>query len=197
MRNAIRMATMCGLTMLAPLSAAHFVITTGSSIASPPLPQLREVGCLTSDDVLKLTQLPKSLIVLGGGAVAVELAQFFARFGVTVTLLQRGEHLLREFDTDAAKEIEKVFHRDGIEVFTDTKLTDARRDGQLKTISFQHHGQPVSVSAEEILFALGRVPNTASLDLDKAGVVIGGHIVKRRFGRGGKGRHAVRAVAPR
>jgi pyruvate/2-oxoglutarate dehydrogenase complex dihydrolipoamide dehydrogenase (E3) component len=165
-----------------PLTAAHFVITTGSIVAPPPLPQLREVGYLTSDDALKLTQLPKSLIVLGGGAVAVELAQFFARFGVHVTLLQRSAHLLREFDTDAAMEIEKVFRRDGIEVFTNTKLTDARRDGQRKTISFQHHGQPASVSAEEILFALGRVPNTASLDLDKAGVATErGRIVANEF----------------
>ena len=153
-----------------PLTAAHFVITTGSSVAPPPLPQLHDIGYLTSDDALKLKQLPQSLIVLGGGAVAVELAQFFARFGVHVTLLQRGEHLLREFDTDAAVEIEKVFRRDGIEVFTNTKLTGARREGPRKTISFEHHGQPVTVSAEEILFALGRVPNTALLDLDKAGV---------------------------
>jgi pyruvate/2-oxoglutarate dehydrogenase complex dihydrolipoamide dehydrogenase (E3) component len=165
-----------------PLTAAHFVIATGSTIAPPPLPQLHEVGYLTSDDALQLTQLPKSLIVLGGGAVAVELAQFFARFGVHVTLLQRNAHILREFDTDAAMEIEKVFRRDGIEVFTNTKLTDARRDGQLKTISFQHHGQSVSVSAEEILFALGRVPNTAVLDLDKAGVATErGRIVANEF----------------
>ena len=165
-----------------PLTAAQFVITTGSIVAPPPLPQLREVGYLTSDDALQLTQLPKSLIVLGGGAVAVELAQFFARFDVTVTLLQRGDHLLREFDTDAAMEIENVFRRDGIEVFTNTKLTDARRDGQRKTISFQQHGQLVSVSAEEILFALGRVPDTASLDLDKAGVATErGRIVANEF----------------
>jgi pyruvate/2-oxoglutarate dehydrogenase complex dihydrolipoamide dehydrogenase (E3) component len=165
-----------------PLTAAQFVITTGSTVAPPPLPQLREVGYLTSDDALKLTQLPKSLIVLGGGAVAVEFAQFFARFGVRVTLLQRSAHILREFDTDAAMEIEKVFRRDGIEVFTNTKLTGTWREGQRKTISFQHHGQPVSVSAEEILFALGRVPNTASLDLHKAGVATErGRIVANEF----------------
>ena len=158
------------LSNASPLTAAHLVIATGSAVAPPPLPQLREVGYLTSDDALNLTQLPKSLIVLGGGAVAVELGQFFARFGVKVTLLQRSDHLLREFDTDAGIVIEEVFRRDGIEVFTNTKLTGARRDGQHKTVLFQHHGQPVSVSAEEILFALGRVPNTASLDLAKAGV---------------------------
>ena len=170
------------LSNAGPLTAAHFVITTGSAVAPPPLPQLREVGYLTSDDALKLTQLPKSLIVLGGGAVATEFAQFFARFGVKVTLLQRSAHLLREFDPDAGLEIEKVFRRDGMEVFTNTRLTDARRDGPLKTISFEHGGQPVSVSAEEILYALGRVPKTTSLDLDQAGVATErGRIVANEF----------------
>ena len=159
------------LTSAAALTAKNFIITTGSVVAPPPLPQLRETGYITSDDALTLTRLPESLIVLGGGAIACEFAQFFARFGVKVTLIQRSEHLLREFDTEAAVEIEKVFRREGLEIFTNTKLTDAKRDGGLKTVSFQHEGKTVSVSAGEILFALGRVPNTALLDLDKAGVI--------------------------
>ncbi len=164
------------------LTAAHFVITTGSTVAPPSLPDLQEIGCLTSDDVVKLTALPKSLIVLGGGAVAVELAQFFSRFGVTVTLLQRSERILREFDTDAALEMTKVFRREGMEVLTDTRLIAARRDGPLKTILFEHQGKQKSVSAEEILFALGRVPNTASLKLDNAGVATeGARIVANEF----------------
>ena len=158
------------LSEAGPLTAAYFVIATGSVVAPPPLPQLHDVGYLTSDDALRLTKLPKSLIVLGGGAVAVELAQFFARFGVTVTLLQRSAHILREFDTDAALEIEKGFACAGITVFTNTKLTNARRTGQCKIVSFQHRGEVRSIAAEEILFALGRVPNTAALDLHRAGV---------------------------
>ena len=82
------------------LTSAHFVIATGSIVAAPPLRELEEVGYLTSDDVVALKQLPESIIVLGGGAVAVEFAQFFARFGVRVTLLQRSAHLLRDFDAD-------------------------------------------------------------------------------------------------
>jgi pyruvate/2-oxoglutarate dehydrogenase complex dihydrolipoamide dehydrogenase (E3) component len=152
------------------LTAKNFVIATGSNVAPPPLPQLREVGYITSDDALALKRLSKSLIILGGGPIACELAQFFARFGVKVTLIQRSEHILKEFDTDAAIEIEKVFRREGIQVFTGTKLLDAQRKGKLKTVSFAQNGKVVSVSAGEILFALGRVPNTASLDLEKAGV---------------------------
>jgi pyruvate/2-oxoglutarate dehydrogenase complex dihydrolipoamide dehydrogenase (E3) component len=164
------------------LSARHFVVATGSSVAPPPLPQFRETGYLTSDDALRLSQLPESLIVLGGGPIACEFAQFFARFGVKVSLFQRSEHVLREFDTDAATVIEKVFRREGIEVFTGTKLTGASREGGLKTVSFEHGGESRSISAREILFALGRVPNTASLDLDAAGVATDrGRIIANEF----------------
>ena len=152
------------------LTAKHFIIATGSSVAPPPLTSLSETGYITSDDALALKRLPKSLIVLGGGAVACEFVQFFARFGVKVTLVQRSKHILKEFDTDAAAAIETVFRREGIQVFTGTRLLEAKRKGKLKTVSFSQNGKTISVSAGEILVALGRVPNTASLDLEKAGV---------------------------
>ena len=152
------------------LTAKHFIISTGSVVARPPLPQLAGVGYLTSDDALALKKLPKSLIILGGGAVAVEFAQLFARFDVEVTLIQRSEHILREFDTDAAQVAETVFRREGIRVFTNTRLVDAYRDGSQKVVTFLHEDKKTEVKADEILFALGRSPNTASLGLDKAGV---------------------------
>jgi pyruvate/2-oxoglutarate dehydrogenase complex dihydrolipoamide dehydrogenase (E3) component len=152
------------------LTAKNFVIATGSRVAPSPLPHLHEVGYLTSDDAVALKKLPKSLVILGGGAIACEFAQFFARFGVKVALIQRSGHILREFDSDAGTEIEKVFRREGIQVFTSTKLLDAKRKGKLKTVSFEQNGKIISVSAEKILFALGRVPNTGSLALENAGV---------------------------
>jgi pyruvate/2-oxoglutarate dehydrogenase complex dihydrolipoamide dehydrogenase (E3) component len=160
------------------ITAKNFIITTGSVVAPPPLPQLRETGYITSDDALALKRLPKSFIVLGGGPIACEFAQFFVRFGVKVTLIQRSGHILREFDTDAGIEMEKVFRREGIQVFTGTRLVEARRKGKLKTVSFEHDSQTVSVSAEEILFALGRGPNTAALGLAKAGVATDGGRIK-------------------
>ena len=152
------------------VTAKNFVIATGSRVAPSPLPQLEAVGYLTSDEAVGLKSLPKSLLVLGGGAIACEFAQFFARFGVKVTLIQRGEKLLKEFDADAGAEMEKVFRREGIEVFTGTKLVDARRTGKSKSVSFEQNGKIISVSAGEILYALGRVPETAALDLENAGV---------------------------
>ena len=152
------------------ITAKHFVIATGSSVAPAPLSQLHDAGFITSDEAVALKKLPKSLIILGGGAIACEFAQFFARFGVKVTLIQRSKHILKEFDTDAGIEIENVFRREGLQIFTDTKLVGAKRNGKLKTVSFEQNGKIISVAAEEILFALGRMPNTASLNLENARV---------------------------
>jgi pyruvate/2-oxoglutarate dehydrogenase complex dihydrolipoamide dehydrogenase (E3) component len=167
------------------ITAKQFVIATGSRVAPSPLPQLDEVGFITSDEAVALKQLPKSLIILGGGAIACEFAQIFARFGVKVSLIQRSERILKEFDADAGMEVEKVFRREGIQVFTGTKLVDAQlvarasrpsesrgQDARAtrKTVSFEQNGKRVAVAAEEILFALGRGPNTAALNLENAGV---------------------------
>ena len=152
------------------LTAGHFVVATGSVVSPSPLPQLDDLNCLTSDTALSLDKLPKSLIVLGAGAVAVELAQFFVRFGVRVTMVQRSAHILHAFDHDAATELEKVLRREGINVYTGTKLVDARRVGDEKEVVFEHNGQTVRVRAEEVLYALGRVPNIASLGLESIGV---------------------------
>ena len=152
------------------LTAASFVVATGSVVAPSPFPQLDEVGYLTSDTALSLSRLPKSLIVLGGGAVAVELAQFFVRFGVRVIMIQRSAHILHALDDDAVGELEKVLRREGVNLYTGTRLLDARRVGDGKEIAFEHSGQTVRVRAEEVLFALGRVPNIASLGLEGIGV---------------------------
>jgi pyruvate/2-oxoglutarate dehydrogenase complex dihydrolipoamide dehydrogenase (E3) component len=152
------------------ITSKHFIIASGSVVAPCSLSQLCEVGYITSDEALALDKLPKSMIILGGGAVAVEFAQFFNRLGVRVTLVQRSEHILKEEETDAAIELEKVFRREGMSVFTGTHLTHAWREGGLKGVTFEYEGQNVRVAAEEILFALGRIPNTKDLALEKAGV---------------------------
>jgi pyruvate/2-oxoglutarate dehydrogenase complex dihydrolipoamide dehydrogenase (E3) component len=154
------------------LTAGSFVIATGSALSPSPLPQLNDLDCLNSDMALKLSRLPKSLIVLGGGAVAVEFGQFFARFDVRVTMIQRSRHVLREFDDDVAGELENAFRREGITLHTGTKLVDARRAGGRKEVVFEQDGQTVRVHADDVFYALGRVPNVRSLGLEKAGVEI-------------------------
>jgi pyruvate/2-oxoglutarate dehydrogenase complex dihydrolipoamide dehydrogenase (E3) component len=157
------------------LTAKHFVIATGSVVASPPLPSLAEVGYITSDHALSLKKLPKSLIVLGGGAIACELAQFLARFDVAVTQIQRSPHVLRDFDDDAGEVMQTVFRREGIKLFTGTKLLAARRNGKRKVVEFEQDGKRLRAEADEILLALGRTPNTESLGLENAGVETENH----------------------
>lgn len=158
---------------IATLTAKHFIIATGSVVSPPPLPSLEAVGYLTSDHALSLKKLPKSLIVLGGGAIACELAQFFARFDVKVTLIQRSPHVLKEFDQDAASVVESVFRREGVKLFTGTSLLNACRNGKRKAIEFERNGKRLRAEADEILLALGRTPNTAGLGLENAGVKTG------------------------
>ena len=154
------------------ICARKFIIATGSTLAPSPLPQLNSLHCLNSDTALHLERLPKSLIVLGGGAVGVEFAQFFLRFGVRVTLIQRSPHILHEFDSDAAAELEQVLRREGMTLYTGTRLLDAKRAGSQKEVTFEHEGKSIRVHAEEVFFALGRIPNIRSLGLEKAGVQI-------------------------
>jgi pyruvate/2-oxoglutarate dehydrogenase complex dihydrolipoamide dehydrogenase (E3) component len=152
------------------VKARHFILCTGSVVAPSPLPGLCEIGFLTSDEALSLRALPASLIILGGGPVGVELAQFFCRFDVEVTLLQRSEHLLSGFDEDGAIVLEKVLRREGVKLWTGTKLLGAWRAGRQKGIDVWHEGRKKQVLAREILLALGRAPATAGLGLEKAGV---------------------------
>jgi pyruvate/2-oxoglutarate dehydrogenase complex dihydrolipoamide dehydrogenase (E3) component len=152
------------------LTARHFIVCTGSVPAPPPCPGLEAAGFLTSDGALSLRALPRSLAVLGGGPVAVELAQFFCRMDVKVTLIQRGGHVLRQFDPDAAAALEKVLRREGVEVFAPTRLVRAFRTGAGKVVEFEYGNRTRRAAAEEILAATGRTPNTAGLGLEEIGV---------------------------
>ncbi|MBC8245444.1 MAG: NAD(P)/FAD-dependent oxidoreductase [Verrucomicrobia bacterium] len=152
------------------VTAGQIMISTGSRVADLPLPSLAKLGCMTSDDALRLESLPKSIIVLGGGAVAVEFAQFFARFDVEVTVLQRSPHILKTFDDDVAGEVEAAFRDESITVHTGCSLTGARQDGSEKVIAFEQDGEQHEARAEAVFHGLGRSPNTDSLALENTGV---------------------------
>ncbi|GJL66210.1 MAG: dihydrolipoyl dehydrogenase [Nitrospirales bacterium] len=152
------------------LTGKSFIISTGSVVSRIPIPGLEEAGYITSDEALELRKLPASLIVLGGGAVALEFAQFFARLGTKVTLLQRSGHIMSEGDEDLARPVEARFREEGMEVFTSTQLLRFSQSENLKTAHFLHQGQEQTVSAEMILQALGRRPNIDNLNLGNAKV---------------------------
>jgi len=151
------------------LTAKHFVIATGSVIA-PPL-SLRSTKSATSPAITRSRSrnfpVPHRA---GRRAIACELAQFFARFDVKVTLIQRSSHVLKEFDADAAAVVESVFRREEIKLFTGTRLLDAHRKRKAQGRRVEQEGKRRCAEAEEILLALGRSPNTAELGLANAGV---------------------------
>jgi pyruvate/2-oxoglutarate dehydrogenase complex dihydrolipoamide dehydrogenase (E3) component len=152
------------------LTSRAFLIATGSEIAWPDVPGLAESGCLTSDDVLDLTELPDAIIVLGAGPVALELAYYFAALGKEVTIVQRSGQLLRGVDPDVARVVEESFQGRGVRIFTNTQLERVQRDGKNRSVTFRHDGREVTVTASAVLNALGRQPQTRRLGLAAAGV---------------------------
>ncbi len=152
------------------LRGRHFLIGTGSKVSVPPVPGLKEAKTWTSDDVLDLDFLPKSVIVLGGGIVACELAQYLSRMGTKVTLVQRSPNILRDHSDDASCIVQQAFRDEGIGLFTDTKLQSVTTDKHGATVKFQHNGKLVTRRAAHLFNALGREPNTGGLNLAAAGV---------------------------
>lgn len=152
------------------ISAEHFLIGTGSKVSVPPVPGLAEAGFWTSDDVLELDFKPRSVVVLGGGIVACELAQFLRRVGTRVCLVQRSPDLLREHSPEASRVVRRAFEDEGIEVFTDTRVLGVRRASGRFTVSFKHMGRTIQRRADHLLNALGREPATSGLSLGSAAV---------------------------
>jgi pyruvate/2-oxoglutarate dehydrogenase complex dihydrolipoamide dehydrogenase (E3) component len=152
------------------VTARSFLIATGSVISTPDIPGLARAGCLTSDDVLGLTSIPESIIVLGAGPVALEMAHYLDALGSRLTIVQRSAHLLKGVDEDAAKVVENVFRKRGMQIFTKSKLLRAERNEEARRVFFEHEGSERTVEAAAILNALGREPNVGGLGLETAGV---------------------------
>lgn len=166
------------------LSAEKILIATGSTVSVPPIPGLSTTPFWTSDDILELDAVPESVIVLGGGIVACELAQFLRRIGSKVTIIQRSARLLKEQSPEASAIIGQVFADEGIEVITDTQLEqiESLPDGGVH-VRFKHKGGSHSRTARHLFNALGRKPNTGALQLEAAGVRLedSGHIAVNAF----------------
>ena len=152
------------------IRAGHFLVSTGSRVSIPPIPGLAAAPFWTSDDVLDLNFKPRSIVILGGGIVACELAQFLGRVGTRVCVVQRSPRLLREHSHEAAGVVRRAFADEGIEVVTDTRLSGVRTLRQGISVAFRHRGKALRRQADHILNALGREPATAGLSLAAAGV---------------------------
>lgn len=150
-----------------------FLIATGSTVHCADIPGLNETGYWTSDDLLDADHIPKSVIVLGGGAIALESAAFYAGVGSKVTIIQRSSHVLKESDVDVSEAVAEGMRHRGIEILTDTHLVRVGRKDGLKVVEFTHAGKDHSVAAEELICALGRHPTIKGLSLENAGVGTG------------------------
>ncbi len=148
----------------------HILIGTGSKVSVPPVPGLADVPFWTSDDVLDLDFVPRSVIVLGGGIVACELAQFLRRIGSRVTLVQRSANILRDHSPEASTVVQQAFVDEGIELFAGTQLQSVAHVRNGFTVEFVHDGRRLRRRADHLFNALGREPNTAGLNLPAAGV---------------------------
>lgn len=152
------------------IRAKKFLISTGSRVSVPPLPGLAGAPFWTSDDVLELDALPKSIIVLGGGIVGCELAQFLRRIGSRVTLIQRSPRLIREYSEEASRVVRQAFADEGIEVVTDGKILKVAHSSSGFSVTVRQGRKTLIRRADHLLNALGREPDTARLGLDSAGV---------------------------
>jgi len=156
------------------LRGKRFIVATGSRVSVPPVPGLAETPFWTSDDVLDLDRTPRSVIVLGGGIVACELAQFLNRIGSRVVLIQRSPHILRDHSPAAGAVVQQAFRDEGIELFTDTRIAHVAGDARGVSVTFEDRvaGRRVVRRGRHLFNALGREPNTAGLALVAAGVKI-------------------------
>ena len=154
------------------LTARAFLIATGSRVQWHEIPGLRETGCWTSDEMLDVEQIPGSLVVLGGGAIGLEAASYYAGLGSRVTVIQRGEQVLKETDADVAAAVTDALEHRGITILRGTRLLRVERDGGIKRVHFNQAGTDRFVEGEEIIYALGREPALDALELSRAGLTV-------------------------
>lgn len=154
------------------------VIATGARPAVPPIPGLAEAGFLTNETIFSLTRLPARLTVIGAGPIGCELAQTFARFGSTVTLLDHAPRILHRDDPDAAAVVQDALAADGVVLELGGRVACVERAGAGTTVYAVRDRRRFSVAGEQLLVATGRAPNVQDLGLDKARVAFGRSGVK-------------------
>lgn len=157
------------------ISGDQVLIATGSSPVIHDIPGLAETpyvtsDLLTSDESQELTDLPTSLVILGGGYIALELGQLFARLGAKVTILERSGRILKDFEPEISKALTDILREEGIHLLTGAAVQQVSGDASGARVTALVRGEPQEFRAAKLLVATGRLPNTANLGLDRAGV---------------------------
>jgi mercuric reductase len=157
------------------LSGNQVLIATGSSPSIPEIPGLAQTryltsDLLTSDEAQELTELPASLLILGGGYIALELGQLFARLGAAVTILERSGRLLKDFEPEIGTALIEILRKEGIQIVTRAQVERVAGDASGVRVHALVREQPQVFRAARLLLATGRRPNTTDLGLEHAGV---------------------------
>ena len=149
-------------------TADHVVVATGSDPAIPPVPGLRDLpGLWTDREVTGLTDVPRHLVVLGGGAIGVEMAQAVARLGATVTVVERGDHLLPREPRALGEGVAQALREDGVELRLGAVTTAARREGDAFVLDVE---DGPAARGDRLLVATGRRPRVTDIGLETVGI---------------------------
>lgn len=163
------------------VTGERILIATGSRPVIPEIEGLRDVPFLTSDlltnkEPMEMHELPRSLIILGGGYVTLELGQMFRRFGVEVTILERNNQLLAHgYEPGVGKTIGEIFEKEGIRVLTNTSVHSVRQSGEEIVVTIQANEKTRELRGEKLLVSTGRKPNSDKIAIEKSGVAVGNH----------------------
>ena len=153
------------------VNARNIIVATGSEAKSLPGYNIDEKSILSNIGALDLKQIPKSMLIVGAGAVGVEFASIYNSFGSKVTLLEILPNIVPLEDGEISKELKRVFTKRGIEVYTKAKLESAKaKDGAVEVTFQTEKGEVKKYTAEKLLMATGRGPNTVDIGLEKIGV---------------------------
>lgn len=152
------------------LTTRSIVIAAGARPFVPPIPGIEAVGCLTSDNVWKLRELPARVVVLGGGPIGCELAQCFARFGSTVSQVEMLPRIMIREDPEVSALVTERFKAEGINVLTNHKAKQFLIEQGTKVLVCEHGGKDVRIEFDQVLCAVGRVANTSGYGLENLGI---------------------------
>ena len=153
-------------------AARSFLIATGASPAVPPIDGLDDAGYLTSTTALHLREAPRDLVVIGANAIGLEMGQLFLHLGSRVTILEAMPRITPTEEPETSEALQAVFEDAGATVLTGVTISNVRRDGERRMVTFSHQGKERTISADHVLVATGRRPNTDGLHLDRAGVEV-------------------------
>lgn len=164
------------------IEGKRFVIASGSRPSIPPIDGIKDVPYLTNETVFDLKETPKRLVVVGGGPIGLELAQSFARFGSEVTVLETTSTIFGREDEDVISVAKESMEKE-LTYHFDAMVKKVREENGLKVVTYDQQGEELEITADEILMATGRKPNTDNIGLEKIRVNIDkrGHIVVNKF----------------